>query len=192
MARRLAAVPGLFAIAAEQYLPVAGAVDDAAERTLVVELLRRAACEARLIGDYVLVNALLATALPLIDPFDTATLAEVHTGRHAALFCLGRLEEADEVYRTVEGLCPAVLDRADATAVQVRGARPTGTVLRQHSGSAARRCVNSASSSRPRTGSQSSLTTSSAICTSGWTTPKPPTIWPGRTSPTPRCSPRPA
>ena len=120
MARRLAAVPGLFAIAAEQYLLVAGAVDDAAERTRVVELLRRAAGQARLIGDYVLVNALLATALPLIDPFDTATLAEVHTGRHAALYCLGRLEEADEEYRTIERLCPAVLDRADATAVQVR------------------------------------------------------------------------
>ena len=73
-----------------------------------------------MIGDYVLVNALLATAQPLIDPFDTATLAEVHTGRHAALYCLGRLEEADEVYRTIERLCPAVLDRADATAVQVR------------------------------------------------------------------------
>ena len=44
----------------------------------------------------------------------------MHTGRHAALYCLGRLEEADEVYRTIERLCPAVLDRADATAVQVR------------------------------------------------------------------------
>ena len=120
MARRLAAAPELFAVAAEQYMPVADAVDDAAERTRVVGLLRRAAGQARLIGDYVLVNALLATALPLIDPRDTATLAEVHTGRHAALFCLGRLEEADEVYRTIERLCPAVLDRADATAVQVR------------------------------------------------------------------------
>ena len=32
----------------------------------------------------------------------------------------GRLEEADEEYRTIERLCPAVSDRADATAVQVR------------------------------------------------------------------------
>ena len=44
----------------------------------------------------------------------------MHTGRHAALYGLGRLEEADEEYRTIERLCPAVLDRADATAVQVR------------------------------------------------------------------------
>ena len=35
MARRLAAVPELFAVAAEQYLPVTGAIDDAAERRAV-------------------------------------------------------------------------------------------------------------------------------------------------------------
>ena len=44
----------------------------------------------------------------------------MHTGRHTALYGLGRLEEADEEYRTIEELCATVLDRADATAVQVR------------------------------------------------------------------------
>ena len=120
MARRLAAVPELFAVAAEQYLPVADAVGDAAERRQVVGLLRRAAGQATLTGDYALVHALLTAALAAVDPGETATLAEVHAGRHAALYGLGRLEEADEVYRTIERLCPAVLDRADATAVQVR------------------------------------------------------------------------
>ena len=105
MARRLAAVPELFAVAAEQYLPVAGAVDDPAERRGVVGLLRRAAGQATLIGDYALVNALLAAALRLIGPGETATLIAVHTARHAALYSLGRLEEADEEYRTIEGLC---------------------------------------------------------------------------------------
>ena len=52
-------------------------------------------------------NALLAAALRLIDPGETATLVEVRTGRHAALYSLGRLEEADEEYRcTIEGLWP--------------------------------------------------------------------------------------
>ena len=60
MARRLAEVPELFAVAAEQYLPVVDAVDDPAERRRVVGLLRRAADQAALIGDYALVNALLA------------------------------------------------------------------------------------------------------------------------------------
>ena len=113
-------MPELFAVAAEQYLPVAGAVADAAERRQVVGLLRRAAGQATLIGDYALVYALLTAALAAVDPGETATLAEVHTGRHAALYCLGRLEEADEEYRTIERLCPAAADRADATAVQVR------------------------------------------------------------------------
>ena len=120
MARRLARVPELFAVAAEQYLPVADALDDPAERGLVVGLLRRAAGQAGLIGDYALVNALLATALPLIDPGETPTLAVVHTARHAALYSLGRLEEADEEYLEIEVLCPTALQRADATALQVR------------------------------------------------------------------------
>ena len=120
MARRLAAVPELFAVTAEQYLPAVGAVADAAERHQVAGLLRRAAGQATLTGDYALVHALLTAALTAVDPGETATLAEVHAGRHTALYCLGRLEEADEVYRTIERLCPAAVDRADATAVQVR------------------------------------------------------------------------
>ena len=120
MARRLAAVPELFAVAAEQYLPVAEQVEDAAERRQVAGLLRRAAAQAALTGDYALVDALLAAALPLISPDETAALIEVRTARHAALYGLGRLEQADEEYRALEELCPAVLDRADATVVQVR------------------------------------------------------------------------
>ena len=46
-------------------------------------------------------------------------LVAVRTGRHAALYGLGRLEEADEEYRRIDGLSATILDRADATAVQV-------------------------------------------------------------------------
>ncbi|WP_433462033.1 AAA family ATPase [Spirillospora sp. CA-128828] len=119
MARRLAKMPELFAVAAEQYLPVADVVDDAAERRVVVGLLRRAADQAALIGDHALVNALLAAALRLADPSEVTTLVELHTGRHAALFNLGRLDEADQEYRTIEGLCTTTLERADATCVQM-------------------------------------------------------------------------
>ena len=120
MARRLAGVPPLFAVAAGQYLPVVDIVDDPAERRQVVGLLRRAADQARLIGDQALVNALLAAALQLIDLGDTTTLIEVHIGRHTALYSLGRLEEADEEYCTIEELCPTAMERANATCVQVR------------------------------------------------------------------------
>jgi predicted ATPase/signal transduction histidine kinase len=119
MARRLAVVPELFAAAAEQYLPAVGEVGDAAERRRVVGLLRRAAGQAAVVGNYAVVNALLAAALRLIDPGETATLAEVHTAHHAALFSLGRFDEADEEYRTIEGLCTTALSRAGATAVQL-------------------------------------------------------------------------
>jgi signal transduction histidine kinase len=120
MARRLARVGELFAVAAEQYLPVLDAVDGGAERQRVVALLRRAAEQAALIGEDTLVNALLAGALPLIDPEETASLITVHTGRHAALYSLGRLDEADEEYRVLSRLCPSAIQRVDATALQAR------------------------------------------------------------------------
>jgi signal transduction histidine kinase len=120
MARRLAEVPELFAAAAEQYLPVADAVEDPAERARVVRLLRRAADQAALIGDCTLVDALLSGALRLIDASEAATLLAVHTDRHAALFSGGRLDEADEEYRRIEQLRPTALLRAAPTAVQVR------------------------------------------------------------------------
>jgi signal transduction histidine kinase/tetratricopeptide (TPR) repeat protein len=120
VARRLAAKPELFAVAAEQYLAVAEAVTDAAERSHVVRLLRHAAEQAALLGAYSQVEALLSTALRIADQSDTATLVGLRAGRHAALFCLGRLEEADEDYRTIVGLCADALQRVDATCVQVR------------------------------------------------------------------------
>jgi signal transduction histidine kinase len=120
MARRLAEVPGLFAIAAEQYLLVVDAIDDRAERRRVVELLRRAADQARTVGDHALVDALLASALRLVDPGEIGRRVELHTGRHAALYSLGRLDEADEEYRTIDGLCTTAVERVAATCLQVR------------------------------------------------------------------------
>ncbi|HTJ34044.1 MAG TPA: AAA family ATPase [Dactylosporangium sp.] len=120
MARRLAGVAEWFALAAEQYMAVIDSVDDAVERRQVVGLLRRAAGQATLIGNYTSANVLLAAALRLIDPDDTATLLEAHTGRHTALYSMGRLEEADEEFRAIAGLCTDALSRADARAVQAR------------------------------------------------------------------------
>jgi diguanylate cyclase (GGDEF)-like protein len=119
MARRFAAVPELFAVAAQQYLPVVDAVHDAAERQMAGELLRRAADQAMLIGEYRAVSSLLAAAVRLTDPAETATLIELHTGRMLALFNVGRLDEADEEYQTIEGLSDTAMQRADATSVQV-------------------------------------------------------------------------
>ena len=120
VARRLAAVPELFAVAAEQYLPVIDAVTDSAERSRLVALLRRAAEQASLVGGYDQVHTLLTGALRVTDASDTATLMELHTARHATLYSLGRLDEADEDYRIIDRLGGGVLQRVDATCVQVR------------------------------------------------------------------------
>ncbi|MDT5235993.1 MAG: hypothetical protein QOF47_1980, partial [Mycobacterium sp.] len=129
MARRLAEVPERFAVAAEQYLPVIDVVDDAAERGCVVALLRRAADQAALTGDYSRLDSLLAAALRLIDPSETATLVEVHTGRHAALYSLGRFDEADEEYRMIAELCTTATQRADATVVQLLSLTQRGRLM---------------------------------------------------------------
>ena len=120
IARRLAAIPEMFAVAAEQYLPVIDAVDEPTERSHVVGLLRRAADQASVIGDYALMGTLLAAALSRVDPSETDTLLELRTARHAALYAMGRLDEADEEYRAIEAVCRDPVDLAKAAAVQVR------------------------------------------------------------------------
>ena len=118
MARRLA-VPELFAVAAEQYLPVADTVGDTAERRVVAVLLARAADQAAMIGDYRLTERLLTTALALTEPDETATVLDLRTRRHAALYSLGRFDEADQDYAVIDALTSTVLDRPQATAVQM-------------------------------------------------------------------------
>ena len=119
LGRRLATRPDLFAVAADQYLPVVDAVRDPAERRRVVALLRRAAGQASILSNHPVVERCLTAAARLVEPNDTATLIEVHIGRHAALASLGRLEEADEIYHAIDRLCTDPLKRAEATSVQV-------------------------------------------------------------------------
>jgi predicted ATPase/signal transduction histidine kinase len=120
MARRLAAVPSLFAVAAEQYLLVLDSVTETDERRTVTALLAHAAERAKLIGDHAVVHALLTGALVLADPTDTGTLVELRAGRHAALYNLGRLDEADDDYRILERLDATGLACLPVTALQVQ------------------------------------------------------------------------
>ena len=134
LARRLAARPELFAVAAEQYLPVADAVRDVAERRGAARLLTHAAGQAAMTGDDRLVETLLTGALALTDPGETATVLDLRTRRHAALFSLGRLEEADQDYAVIDALTGSVLDRPGATPLQIyslvyRGRFPEATDL---------------------------------------------------------------
>ena len=110
----------MVALAAEQYLPVIDAVDDPEERSHVVGLLRDAADQASFIGDYALMNTLLSAALSVADPSEEDVVLQLRTARHASLYSMGRLEEADEEYRAIEALCSDPIELADATALQVR------------------------------------------------------------------------
>ena len=65
LARRLVTMPDLYAVDAQQYLPIIDAVEDANERRRVVAMLHRAADDASLIGDHAMVEALLCAALRL-------------------------------------------------------------------------------------------------------------------------------
>src|SRR4051794_21828489 len=120
-ARRLAAFPDLFPTAAGQFLPLTRTPEvlDPEERRQVVELLRRAAEEARLVADHAEMDALLEGALRLVGVEDTAERVQLHSGRLTALYSVGRLDEADEQYRAIEDLRPDIVDRAAAATVQV-------------------------------------------------------------------------
>ncbi|CAI7981005.1 Diguanylate cyclase [Frankia sp. Hr75.2] len=119
LARRLVERPEFFAVAAEQYLPVVDAVHGTEERKRVAGLFRHAAEEAKLLSNYSLVERLLTAAVEVIDPTDTDQLIAVHTDRHAALYSLGRLEEADDTYQTIGRLCTHPVQLTAATVVQV-------------------------------------------------------------------------
>src|SRR5690606_11339596 len=80
LARRLAGVPELAAVAALQYLPVLDSVHDARERRRVVDLLQAAAAQAQLVGNHALVAQTLAAAVRLVDPSDASLQVELLTG----------------------------------------------------------------------------------------------------------------
>jgi diguanylate cyclase (GGDEF)-like protein len=117
LARRLAERSDLVAVAAEQYAAVVDEVTDPDERRRVVDLLCRAAQEATMLSNHAVVERVLSTATPVADASD-GTLLRVQNGRHAALYSLGRLDEADEVYRDIVRLSTPI-QRVEATVIQV-------------------------------------------------------------------------
>jgi diguanylate cyclase (GGDEF)-like protein len=102
LARRLATQPGLTDVAAQQYYAIAEHVSDVDERATAAVLLKRAADRALLLSDHVLAERYLATALQLTDPADADAVHRLLAARHAAFYHLGRLQEADELYRVLD------------------------------------------------------------------------------------------
>jgi diguanylate cyclase (GGDEF)-like protein len=117
LARRLATQPELFAVAADQYLSVIDDVTDRSERHQVARLMRQAADQSMWIGESVPAERVLSVAVRLTD--DPTTLRELHTTRQAALFRLGRLDEADEAYQKIIELSTGPDDRLEPARVQI-------------------------------------------------------------------------
>lgn len=128
LARRLAGRPELAEAAAHQYYAVTDQVHDPSERRRVAWLLARAADHALISSNHAIAEQYLAVAVSFADPGDTAGLIRMLTVRHSALYSLGRLDEADEVYRTLERLCDQPAQHADATLVQMAGLTNQGRV----------------------------------------------------------------
>jgi diguanylate cyclase (GGDEF)-like protein len=105
-------------VAAEAYLGVTDTVGSLAERRHVAEIFREAAAHARLVSNHTMVERFLTASLELVEPPDIATLVTMETDRQTALYSLGRLDEADEAYKSVK-LCADPLGRTDATCVQI-------------------------------------------------------------------------
>ncbi len=118
LARHLAGHPTLGSAAAEQYLQVLDLIREPRERQRVVALFRRTAAEAAQVANHALAESLLAAVARLLDDADVATLLGVATGRPAALYSLGRLDDADEVYERIDSLAATAQDRMKATLVQ--------------------------------------------------------------------------
>lgn len=119
LARRLAGRSEFVAAAAQQYLRAADLVRTADERRRMGEIFRQAAVEAMVLADYALAERFLTAAVALVDPSDLGTSIELRTERHAALYCQGRLTEADEEFQAICQLSDRPGQRSAATAVQV-------------------------------------------------------------------------
>lgn len=144
LARRLASLPGFSLDAAEQYLPTVEALDDAEERARAVGLFRLAALQARTISNHGTVERFLAAAITLLDrdaaldpvmTVERTTLrTEIEIEWHAALYSLGRFDEADGIYQLIADRRPDPLVLAPAAGVQInslcnRGRQPEALAL---------------------------------------------------------------
>lgn len=124
LARRLAPLPEFSTIAAEQYLRVVPELREPGERWLAAGLLRGAAVQARRVSNYATVERFVAAAIGLLNDAVTAAdrqmLTELEVEQHSVLYCLGRLDEADGVYRSIEARCRDPVDLAEVACTQVR------------------------------------------------------------------------
>lgn len=123
LGRRLARLPEFGSLAAEQYLAALEMVDTPEERRFVAGLFHGAAGDARASANHGAAERFLAEALALftflgMGEADPACVA-IEIERHGALYCLGRLEQADSVFHSLEQRYNDPLGLVDVTCIQI-------------------------------------------------------------------------
>lgn len=122
IARRLTASDAFEDAAAEQYLRAVAAVRDPSECLRVITLFRRAGVRAISIASYAAAQKFFAAAVSLLGslgPADESLMAELESELHAALYALGRLDEADLIYASIERRGNHDLRSIDSACVQI-------------------------------------------------------------------------
>ncbi len=123
IARRLAGWAGGAPQAAARYLSAASQLADPAERRQAAHLFQDAASAAGRIGDHATAQRYLRAALAqwtaLGVAADDPALCRLESQRHAALYGLGRLDEADLAFERVRARARDPLALAGAVCVQV-------------------------------------------------------------------------
>ena len=122
LGRRLSARPELGALAAEQYLLTLDALVEPEELSRVAGLFRRAAMGAS-VGNTLLAERFLVAALGLVGVPRTASDAALRVAleidRHAVLYRLARLAEADQLFASIERTCADPLALVEPACVQI-------------------------------------------------------------------------
>jgi len=123
IARRLASFPGYGSLAAEFYLQTIDRVTGPSERALVANLFRKASGNARLLANFAAMERFLDGALMIYRSeevsADEETVASVEKDLHIALYSLGRFEEVDRVYSSIERRTTDPLQLVDAACIQI-------------------------------------------------------------------------
>ncbi|MEY4766611.1 MAG: hypothetical protein RI907_3284 [Pseudomonadota bacterium] len=123
LARQLVKLPGFQGLAAKLYLRVAHHLQDPAECRLARDLLREGAQASRVVN-YELTERFLQAAIAMsarlqAQAGDEACLRALQSEHHAALYGLGRLDDADAVYAQLAATATDPHSLVDPAAVQM-------------------------------------------------------------------------
>ncbi|HVZ43166.1 MAG TPA: AAA family ATPase [Ramlibacter sp.] len=124
MARRLAQQSSFRQHMTQQYLGCAHLLTDPAERRTAARLFHSLAARLADVANFTLAETYLAAASTLLaslaDPADEALRDSVEAARHAALYSLGRLDEADAVFAIVQERLTDPLALSESVCLQIR------------------------------------------------------------------------